>query len=98
MAAVTVPISEARADLPRIVERVAAGEEITLTRHGEAVAVVVRPDALRVRRAAEVMTAATDLQEALRQGRSTRLTDRLGLDERRAEELVARVRQSRTNR
>ena len=33
-------------------ERVAAGEEITLTRHGEPVAVLVRPDSLRRRRAA----------------------------------------------
>lgn len=92
-------MSKARADLARIVERVTEGEEITLTRRGEAVAVVVRPDALRVRRAAEVLTAAADLQEALRQGKSTRLADdHPGLDERRAEALIDYVRESRTNR
>ncbi len=44
-------VSEARSRLAEIVELVAAGEEIILTRHGVAAAVVVRPDTLRVRRA-----------------------------------------------
>jgi prevent-host-death family protein len=35
----TVTVSEARTTLPDIVERVLAGEEVTLTRHGQAVAV-----------------------------------------------------------
>ena len=43
--------SQARAALPEILDRVTAGEEVTITRHGRAVAIVVRPDALRVRRA-----------------------------------------------
>lgn len=98
MAAATVPISEAQADLARILERVTEGEEITLTRRGEAVAVMVRPDALRVRRAAGALNAAAGLQEAIRQGKSTRLDDHPGLDERRAEALVAHVRESRKNR
>jgi antitoxin (DNA-binding transcriptional repressor) of toxin-antitoxin stability system len=37
-------ISEARAALPAVLTRVAQGEEITITRHGSPVAVVVRPD------------------------------------------------------
>lgn len=37
-------VSEARAALPEVLTRVAAGEEITITRYGSAVAVVVRPD------------------------------------------------------
>jgi antitoxin (DNA-binding transcriptional repressor) of toxin-antitoxin stability system len=37
-------ISEARAALPEVLSRVAGGEEITITRHGEPTAVVVRPD------------------------------------------------------
>ena len=36
-------ISEARAALPEVLNRVAEGEEITITRHGRPVAVVVRP-------------------------------------------------------
>jgi antitoxin (DNA-binding transcriptional repressor) of toxin-antitoxin stability system len=37
-------ISEARAVLPEVVTRAAEGEEITITRHGAPVAVLVRPD------------------------------------------------------
>src|SRR5215469_5570000 len=37
-------MSEARAILPEVLTRVAAGEEITITRYGSPVAVVVRPD------------------------------------------------------
>lgn len=37
-------ISEARAALPEVVNRVAEGEQITITRHGQPAAVVVRPD------------------------------------------------------
>ena len=44
MAVMTV--SEARAALPEVLNRVADGEEITITRHGHPVAVIVRPDAL----------------------------------------------------
>ena len=39
-------ISEARAALPDVVNRVAEGEEITITRHGQPAAVVVRPDVI----------------------------------------------------
>lgn len=42
MAVMTV--SEARAALPEVLTRVARGEEITITRYGSPVAVVVRPD------------------------------------------------------
>jgi len=34
----SITVSEARGLLPQIVQRVLAGEEITLTRHGEPVA------------------------------------------------------------
>src|ERR1700744_3692540 len=44
MAVMTV--SEARAALPEVLNRVEAGEEVTITRHGRAVAVIVRPDVL----------------------------------------------------
>jgi antitoxin (DNA-binding transcriptional repressor) of toxin-antitoxin stability system len=42
MAVMTV--SEARAALPEVLTRVAQGEEITITRYGSPVAVVLRPD------------------------------------------------------
>ena len=43
-------MSEARARLPEILDRVEAGEEITITRHGRPAAVLLRPDTVRVRR------------------------------------------------
>jgi antitoxin (DNA-binding transcriptional repressor) of toxin-antitoxin stability system len=47
-----VSVSEARAILPEILDRVELGEEITITRHGRPAAVLLRPDSVRVRRAA----------------------------------------------
>jgi antitoxin (DNA-binding transcriptional repressor) of toxin-antitoxin stability system len=37
-------ISEARAALPEVLNRVTEGEEVTITRHGRPVAVMLRPD------------------------------------------------------
>jgi antitoxin (DNA-binding transcriptional repressor) of toxin-antitoxin stability system len=53
MAVMTV--SEARAALPEVLNRVAAGEEVTITRHGQPIAVVVRPDIMWSRSRAEVV-------------------------------------------
>ena len=39
-------ISEARAALPEVLNRVAEGEEVTITRHGRPIAVVIRPDVI----------------------------------------------------
>ncbi len=87
-------VSEARARLPEVLDRVAQGDEITITRHGQPVAVVVRPDALRTRRAegairrgrqvGDLLSAAG--QQPLRPG---------GVSAERAEELVRAVRDSR---
>ena len=41
---VVMTMTEARAKLPQVLDRVAAGEEITITRRGKPVAVVMRPD------------------------------------------------------
>lgn len=66
----SLTVSEARALLPQIVNRVLAGEEITLTRHGQPVAVVVRPDRLRSRRADAALARAAEVHEAISAGRS----------------------------
>ena len=91
-------VSEAWAALPEVLDRVLAGEEVTLTRHGRAVAVVVRPDILRVRRADGALAAADSVRAILEQARSTRLSARPTLREQRADELVAGVRASRSGR
>ena len=91
-------MSEARASLPSIVERVIAGEEVTLTRHGEPVAVIVRPDLLRQRRAGAALAAATALNAALHRGGASPLTSAPTLSEQRADELAADVRAARSGR
>ena len=90
--------SEARAALPEILDRVGNGEEITITRHGQAVAVVVRPDQLRVRRAEQALANATRVHGLLDRGRSSKLRPKPRLSTERADELVADVRSGRSGR
>ena len=58
-------VTDARAALPEILRLVAAGEDVTLTRHGQAVAVVVRPDSLRSRRATSALQEGAALGQLL---------------------------------
>jgi antitoxin (DNA-binding transcriptional repressor) of toxin-antitoxin stability system len=94
----SMSVSEARAALPMILDRVLAGEEVTITRHGRAVAVVVRPDAIRVRRADRALGEAERLRDLLGRGRRSRLDDVPGVSLERAEALVAEVAASRSVR
>jgi antitoxin (DNA-binding transcriptional repressor) of toxin-antitoxin stability system len=93
--ATTLSISEARAMLPALVERVANGEEITLTRHGRPVAVVVRPDALRVRRGEDALAAAAAVRERLEAARQRARPVLKGVSRARADALVAHLRAGR---
>jgi prevent-host-death family protein len=94
----SITISEARAALPELLDRVAAGEEVTITRHGQAVAVLVRPDTLRARRADQALESAAKVRELLAEGRRSPLPTNYGLTEARAEELISQVRQGRDSR
>ena len=96
--ATTMTVSEARAALPEILDRVLAGEEVTLTRHGRPVAVVVRPDALRARRADAAIAAAERLRDVLARSRARPLEARPTMSEGRAKALVAEVRAARSIR
>ena len=91
----TMTVSEARAALPQILDRVTEGEEVTITRHGKAVAVVVRPDTLRARRSERAFDTAARIGELLETGRKAPLGRVGGLSEARAEELVVHVRSAR---
>lgn len=91
-------VSEARAALPEVLDRVSSGEEITVTRHGKPVAVVVRPDVLRARRAGDALAASERLQEMIVAAASAPLPSAGGLSAERAEQLVAEVRASRASR
>jgi prevent-host-death family protein len=92
----TMSASQARATLPELLDRVAAGDEVTITRHGHPVAVLVRPDALRARRAQAAIEGAALVHDALAAGRAAALSSAAGgVSAARAEELIADVRASR---
>lgn len=96
MAVMTV--SEARAALPEVLNRVAEGEEVTITRHGRAVAVIVRPDVMWSRsRAESVLAEADQLMKLLQAAGESELPAR-GLTEEYAEELIAAIRADRDER
>jgi prevent-host-death family protein len=87
--------SEARARLPSLLDCVEMGEEVVITRHGRPVAVMVRPDNLRSRRADKMMETATRIEQALESARRQPIPSE-GLSRERAEELVAEVRRGRS--
>jgi prevent-host-death family protein len=90
--------SEARAALPEILDRVLDGEEVTITRHGQPVAVVVRPDRLRARRADGAIAAAERVRDLLDTARKRPLRAHPSLSAERADEFVAYLRASRSGR
>lgn len=90
-------VSEARAALPQLLERVTEGEEVTITRHGRAVAVVVRPDVLRTRRAAAALETAEAVRDLLSDAGARSMGSGPVLTKGRAEELVDDVRTSRSH-
>jgi prevent-host-death family protein len=93
MASMTV--SEARAALPELLTRVEEGEEITITRHGRTVAVLVRPDTLRSRRAGAALEDAARIHQLLTEAAAAPVPEGLGLTAQRAEELIAGIRAGR---
>jgi antitoxin (DNA-binding transcriptional repressor) of toxin-antitoxin stability system len=94
----TVSVSNARAQLPNLLERVRAGEEITLTRHGEPVAVLLRPDVLRTRRDGASALAAERIRDALAAAKAKPLPTTAGLTMERAAELVGEISAARAAR
>jgi prevent-host-death family protein len=95
MGSTRISITEARASLPELVDRVAAGEEVTLTRHGNPVAVLIRPDALRSRRADLAFARAASIGGDLERARLESLDEGPGLTEPQAEALIAQIRADR---
>jgi prevent-host-death family protein len=91
----SVSASEARTGLPALLDRVEAGEEVAITRHGRVVAVVVRPDALRSRRAAEAMAMAAAVRDRIAEAGARPISLGAGISESQAEELIAEIRADR---
>jgi prevent-host-death family protein len=95
---VDVSVSEARARLPDLIRRVEGGEEVTITRHGETVAVLIHPDLLRHRHAGEALESAARVHDILAGARAASLPESPGLTAERAEELIAQIRAGREAR
>ena len=94
----TVGSFEAKTKLAELLDKVEAGETVTITRHGKPVAVIVRPESLRARRAEEALAVATSVGGILEKGRTKRLRRRPRMTEERAAELAAEVRNARSSR
>ncbi|MGH9112299.1 MAG: type II toxin-antitoxin system Phd/YefM family antitoxin [Acidimicrobiales bacterium] len=90
--------SEARTHLPELLDRVEAGEEITITRHGKPAVVVLRHDAVRVRRARRAYAEAEKLHAELEHARRRPLRSVPGITREFAEELIAEIRSDRDTR
>ena len=90
----SLTISQARASLPELVTRVEAGEEVTITRHGRAVAVLVRPDVLRSR-ADVIIDGAERLHRVLSDAAASEVDAGPGMTVERAQELINSIRAGR---
>jgi prevent-host-death family protein len=96
MAVMTV--SEARAALPEVLNRVEAGEQVTITRHGRAVAVVVHPDIMwRLSPAGDLTAQAEQLQRIIKMAGEQEMSPG-GISVEYAEQLVADIRTGRDAR
>ncbi len=90
-------VTEARATLPELLDRVEAGDEVVITRHGKPIAVLVAPERVRIRHASTSLDVARHLADLLAaaaqqpQGQPT-ITAHL------AEQLVGEVRAARRAR
>lgn len=93
----TITASTARQTLPAQLDRVEAGEEVEITRHGRVVAVLVNPQSLAARRAAGAWNDAAHVGELLREAREQPL-HAAAMTQERADALVESVRASRRAR
>lgn len=91
----SLSVSVARAQLPALLARVESGEEVTITRHGRPVAVLVRPDVLRTRRATKVFGEADQIRTLVDGARETSITESPGMTIESAEALIAEIRAGR---
>ena len=93
----TISASAARQTFTTQLDRVEAGEEVSITRHGRVVAVLVRPDVLAARRAQKAWDAAERIASRLDAYRAERLPD-VTIDTARADDLIASIRAERASR
>lgn len=93
----TISASDARQSLPAQLDRVEAGEQVAITRHGRVVAVLVRPDVLLATRSPEAWAAADRIEELLTRAREEPLL-RTSISAGRADELLESIQADRSSR
>ena len=93
----TYTASEARAKLPEIIDLVVGGQEVSITRHGKPVVVVVSPEMLKVRRPAalEALRRGAELGRRIDEARGRPRLPSGGLPTGYADRLVAEIRADR---
>ncbi len=91
-------LTAARASLSELLDLVASGKEVTITRHGVPAAVLVRPDLLRGRLTPPILDATTEIERLLAAERASPTAPGGGLSSARAEALAAEVRLTRRRR
>jgi prevent-host-death family protein len=93
----TVSVSEARAAFAEILNRVDAGEEVTITRHDKPIAVVMAPSSVRIRRkaAGEAIQRAAQLGRDLEAARDEPLSADGVIAPELAEQWIRELRQER---
>ncbi|WP_375407618.1 type II toxin-antitoxin system Phd/YefM family antitoxin [uncultured Amnibacterium sp.] len=94
---ISISASEARRTLPAQLDRVEAGDEVSITRHGRVVAVLVRPDVAATRRRSQVWRDADHVQKLLERAAGGPLPEP-AITVQRAEELVAAICDDRSAR
>jgi antitoxin (DNA-binding transcriptional repressor) of toxin-antitoxin stability system len=94
----TMSASEARDGLPALLDRVESGDEVVITRHGRAVAVVLRPDTVRSRRRSSAAATVDHLRERLERARDIPLSSAPHVSKADADELAQHVRAGRDAR
>lgn len=91
----TISASKARQSLPAQLDRVEAGDEVAITRHGRVVAILINPEQLARHRAAEAWRQADSYGALLSQAREEPLKS-APVSTQRAEELVGEIRTDRS--
>ena len=92
----TLSATEARASLPQILDQVELGAEVTLTRHGKPVAIIVHPEALVNRRIdAQALATSQRVRRLIHDARSRPLAEAGTLSVTDADALAATVRADR---
>jgi antitoxin (DNA-binding transcriptional repressor) of toxin-antitoxin stability system len=93
----SLTVSQARAALPELLTRVEEGEQITITRHGREVAVLVRPDVVRTR-SHLIIEVADGIHTLVAEAAPAGLPEEDGLTQERADQLVREIRAGREGR